>query len=198
MGDGAVGTAYQFGSASNYTHIDNNGRQTMVGSARTTRWIWCPSNAIQAAGVKPATRTVNDNGFAVLSFADGQEQETQANILMKNDMDTTASIYVCLGWSSPTVSQNCDWNLTYLITAENESTDTAGTALQTYAASSATANGFVLTTFEITEDQISDSDMCLHLVVWRDGDDGSDNLGAVAELHGIAIRYTANCLGAAP
>lgn len=191
-----MGTSYQFGSASNYTNVDNNGRVTMTGSARNVRWIWCPTNAIQAAGVKPATRTLNDNGFAVFSFADGLEQEVQANILIKNDMDLTEDCQICIGWSSPAQSLNCDWNVTYLLTGENTSTDAAGTPLQTYAASSATANGMVVTQFNIAAGTVIASHTCLHLVVWRDGDDGSDTLGDVAEMHGMSFRYVANCLGA--
>ena len=148
------------------------------------------SGAVRAAGVTPATLTVNGNNFVVLSFADGQEQEVQANVKIPDDIDDSVDAYVCLGWSSPTVSQDCDWVVTYLVSALNESTDQAGTPLQDYVASSATGDGLVISLFTIPAAGINATDVCIHLTIMRDGNDGSDNLGAVAELHGLALRYT--------
>jgi len=152
---------------------------------------WLPAGAIRAAGVKPATLTLNGAGFLVLSFADGQEQYGQSNLIIPDDIDRAIACYICVGWSSPTTSQDCDWEIEYLITAEDDDTDQAGTTAQDYAESSATADGLVVSSIAtIAGGTISADDICIHTQVMRDGDDGSDNLGDVAELHGMALLYT--------
>ena len=155
-----------------------------------TKYVWLSASATRAAGIKPATLTVNGNDWVVMSFADNQEQEVQANMMLPVDLDASQDIAICVGWSSPTISQDCDWEVTYLVTAVGEDTDQAGTTLQSYEESSGTADGLVQSEFTIAAANVDATDVCIHLVVARDGNDGSDNLGAVAELHGIAMRYT--------
>jgi len=195
---GSVGAKIGDGGTTNYTQISATGVQTMAGTARVTKYAWINAGAIKAAGIKPATSTVNGNGFSVLSFADGQEQYVQANIRIPDDIDLTAVSYICIGWSSPIISQDCDWNTIHLLTAANDDTDQAGTATQDYVESSSTADGLVITRMvTLAADSINSDEICIHLQLWRDGNDGSDNLGAVAELHGIVFEYTSNKLGEA-
>lgn len=185
------------GGTTNYASIAADGEINLYGTARVTKYSWMPANAVQAAGVKPATITINGSGFIVASFADGQEQQVQCNIQIPQDCDTTENVYVCIGWSSPTISQDCDWEVTWLVTKLNENTDQAGAPIQSYEESSGTANGLVFSLFTIAAANIDSDDLCLHLFIERDGNDANDNLGDVAELHGIALKYTANKLGTA-
>ena len=157
--------------------------------AGETAYAWISVSAVRAAGAKPATIGLNGNGWIVASFADGQEQQIQANLMIPSDCDTSEDINVCLGWSSPTISQDCDWEVTYIITKVDDDTDQAGTTLQSYEESSAVSDGLTRSTFVVAAANIDSDDICIHLIVERDGNDGSDNLGAVAELHGIALGY---------
>lgn len=158
-----------------------------------TAYEWIPADAVQAAGAKPATIGLNGGGFIVASFADNQEQQIQFNMIVPADMDRSQPCYLCAGWSSPTVSQDCDWEMTYLITAEDEDTEAAGTPSQSYQSSSATADGLVVSTLAtIAAGTITPDDVCLHCVLERDGNDANDNLGDVAEVHGVSLRYTKN------
>jgi hypothetical protein len=153
-----------------------------------TRYEWISVSAVRAAGVKPATVTVNGNGFVVASFADNQEQQIQANLKIPDMIDTSQPISICVGWSSPATGADCDWELTYLVTAMNEATDAAGATVQSYETSSAVADGLVVS--ELGSITVSSGDICIHVILERDGNDANDTLGAVAEVHGLALKYT--------
>ena len=189
--------AYRLGNGGNETAFDTNGRQTMAGNARVYAYDWIDASAIQSSGTKPAEYTVNTNGFAVIEFADNAEKEIQFSVKVHDCADLTADMAICVGWSSPTQSANCNWLLTYLVTAVNESTEAAGTPVDDLYASSATANGLVLSPIPIPAAAFSAGDVCIHCKLERDGDDETDTLSAVAHLHGIALKCVRNCLGGA-
>lgn len=163
---------------------------------KVTKYVWLPISAFRASGANAATIGLNGNGWIVASFADNLTRVVQANMKIPDDIDFNESMTICLGWSSPTVSGICDWEVDYLITAENESTEQAGTNLQSYETSSAIADGLISSDSFIVASGLCDStDICIHVVVTRDGGDAGDTLGDVAELHGMALLYTANRLG---
>jgi len=189
------------GAPTNYTNFAPDGLMNMVGTARVTKSVWIPAEALRSAGAKPAAIGVNGNGYVVMTFADNQEKEIQANIKIPEDCDVSATVSLCVGWSSPTAdpgddSKQARWILTCLVTAPNESTDAAGTASAAVLASASTvADGLIVTlTGTIT---IDTNDVCLHCKLERDGDDATDTLGDIVELHGIALVYTSNKLGTA-
>jgi hypothetical protein len=185
----------EMGDGTNYTEVKSDGEINLHGTARVTKYTWMSASATRAAGAKPATIGLNGSGWIVASFADGQEEQIQANIMIPPDADPDANIAICIGWSSPTISQNCDWEVTYLVTAANEDTDQAGVLVQSFEASSAVADGLVISALGNID--IDSGDVCVHVVVERDGNDVLDTLGDVAEVHGLALRYTADKLGAA-
>jgi hypothetical protein len=174
-----------------------DGELTQYGTARTIKYRWIPAEAIQTAGTKPASKTLNDNGYSVISFADNLEKEVQFNFKVPEDMDLSAASYLCVGWSSPATSETCDWDLTYLITALNDTTEAAGTNDQEDGTSSATANGLVQTSFTFAGATFTANDVCVHCKLMRDGDDANDTLGDIAELHGVMFKYYSNKLGEA-
>jgi hypothetical protein len=190
------GEPTRFGTPGNYTEFAADGEITQVGTARTIKYTWLSTSAVSAPTAGAATETVNGNGFAVYAFPDNLERYIRANIKIPSDIDLTADSYICLTWSSPTTSQNCDWEVTHLITAPGDSTDQAGAMNQSYEASSATADGLVMSQITtISGGTIQSDESTLHVIVMRDGNDASDNLGDIAELHGIAFKYTSNRLG---
>jgi len=161
-----------------------------------TKNVWMPASAARAPGIKPATYV--DHGISgAWSFADGAEEIIHANIMVPDDMDLSEDSIICLGWSSTTISQDCDWEIAYLITAvDGDTTAAAEDTVQSYEESSSVAEGMVKSEFcVIAGGTIVAGDVCLHVQVMRDGNDGSDNLGAAAEVHGIMLKYVANKLG---
>lgn len=163
---------------------------------KVTKYTWISISAARASGAQAATIGLNGNGWIVASFADNLVRQVQANIKIPEDIDFGYSMTLCLGWSSPTVSQFCDWEVIYLLTAAGESTEQAGTTLQSLEQSSAVADGMIFSSsFTIAANLYNSNDMCIHLVVQRDGNDATDTLGDIAEVHGIALQYTANRLG---
>jgi len=134
----------------------------------------------------------------VWSFADAQEQKVVGTLRIPVDRALGEDIVIVMGWSSATTSQDCDWEVAYLITQIGEDTSAAAQeTLQSYEESSSTANGFVVSEFTVGNAQIHDDDVCIHINIMRDGNDGSDNLGAAAHLHGICLKYTKDKLGTA-
>jgi len=182
-----------FGIPPNYSEFNSSGNLIHHGNARVRRYTWIPVNAIRATGVKPATIKLNGNGFIVASFADNQEQNVQADLMIPEDADRTEPIVVCVGWSSPATNKVCDWELTHLITKVGESTDVAGITTQQYGNSSSVANGLVRT--PVWSYDAGDDDICIHLILERDGNDPNDTLSDVAELHGIALEYISDKRG---
>ena len=195
MSDGTVRLG---DTATNYSQFATDGEQTMAGTARVYKTVWISASAIRAAGVKAATVGLNGGGYLVASFADNQEQQIQYNLPIPEDMDRSADCTLRVGWSSPTTSQDCDWEITWLATAEDDDTEAAGTTDTGFYESSGTADGLVVSSLEtIAGGTLGASDVCLHIVLERDGNDAGDTLGAVAEVHGVCLRYVSNKHGTA-
>ena len=174
--------------------IDN---VTVSDNAKVNKYEWISASGVCAPGASAASLTTNGNGFIIYSFADGLERYVRYNVKIPDDMDLSEDSYFCIGWSSPAQSLNCDWEMTYLFTAQNDSTDQAGTAdTNNYSTSSATADGLIVTSVvTIAGGTIQSDEVCAHVILMRDGNDAGDTLGDVAELHGVAFKYVANKLG---
>lgn len=165
--------------------------------ARVTKYLQLSPSAISGVGANAATLGLNGGNWLVWSFADAAEEQVQFNFMVPDDMELIEDAEILILWSSPTISQDCDWELSYLITAPDNDTEAVATDTnQDYVASSATGDGLVNTSMiTIAGGTIVVGDLCIHVVLQRDGDDGSDNLGDVAELHGVLFKYLANKLG---
>lgn len=190
-GTGAIGDR----TNGDFAHWASDGELTLNGTARVTKYTWLPADALQAAGAKPATQTLNGNGFAIYDFADNLEQQIQFNLAFPTDMDKNEDVYIGIGWSSPTIGGVADWELTYLITGLDDSTDQPGTLIQQYEYSSTTADGLTRSAFTIDHNLLTNDDICMHVILERDGNDANDNLTASAELHGVQLVYTSDKLG---
>ena len=168
----------------------------LTGDGRVTKNAWLPASAARAPGVKPATYV--DHGISgAWQFADGQEEYIHMNLMVPDDMDLSEESVLCLGWSSTTTSQDCDWEIAYLITAiDGDTSAAADDTVQSYEESSSVAEGLVRSGIcAIEGGAIGATDVCLHIQIMRDGNDGSDNLGAAAEVHGVVLSYVANKIG---
>ena len=158
-----------------------------------TKYIWLPAGAFRAGGAAPAVEELNDNGFIVLTFADGADKWAQGNLMVPKDMDFTQPSYLCLGWSSPATTKVAVWDVVCLVTEVGESTEQAGTTTSAIpTTSAAAANGLVRSSVvTFAANTLDEDDVCLHIQVMRDGNHGSDTLSEIAEVHGLAFLYTA-------
>jgi len=156
---------------------------------------WIQAEAIRAPTVNPATFA--DHGITgAWQFADNLTKVVVAKLPLSTDVDTSANGFIYLGWSSPTAAANCRWQVEYLIRAENESTIAAAEATLTQTeASSAVANGLVVSSFTIPAASLAATDNCLLVRITRLGADAADTLGDVANLLGICFHYVSNKLG---
>lgn len=162
-----------------------------IDEAQMEKWVWMPAQAVRAPGVKPATYV--DHGISgVWQFADAQEEIIVCNLKVPDLANRDESFYICVGWSSPAQNLFCDWEVAYLFTQIDEDTSAvAQQTLQAFCLSSLVANGLVISYFEVVPAQIHDDDVCIHTNVMRDGNDVGDTLGDVANVHGVALKYTA-------
>lgn len=188
-------TPVRFGSGANYTKTAADGEITQHGTARTRKQIWIQAEAIQAPGVNPAT--FQDLGISgVWQFADNLTKVVVCKLPLITDFDPSADAEVNLGWSSPSTTGTCRWQVGYLIRTTNEDMSAAAeNTLTSDESPSGTANGLVLTTFTIPNASFSSTDHCLLLRITRLG--AADTLGDVANLSGICLNYVSNKLGEA-
>jgi len=187
------------GGLTNYAQIATDGEITLAGTARVVKYQWYGANALAAGGANGATLGLNGNNWLVYSFADNADEYVQANIRIPTDMDLTAASYLSIAWSSPTTSATGIVDVTYLVNAENESTDQAGTSdTGNTITSSATGDGLVVSDIvTFAASSFGSTDVLIQLQIMRDGDNAADTLNDVLELHGLGLKYTANKLGEA-
>jgi len=149
--------------------------------------VWLGASGIQAPGTKPAT-LVNVGCDGAWEFADNQEQTISFNIRVPTNINLTQTVVLIIGWTSPSINLNCNWNVTYTITGLHEDVSVPCEYYRDFITnSSQIENGLVTTYFNITE--IKQSDKCIHMRIERDGNDATDTLSDVAHLHGICMRY---------
>ena len=196
----AIGTissgAITSGDGTNQFKTAADGEVSLEGTARVTKYSWISVSALRAAGASAATIGVNGNGFVVASFADNLDRRVQANMKIPDDADLTQPMYICVGWSSPATSLDCDWEVIYLMTAVDDDTDQVGTTVSDEPTSSSTADGLVVSVIAtFAGNSIAADTICVHIILQRKGTSILDTLGDIAEVHGISFKYTANKLG---
>lgn len=179
-----------------YADFAADGELNLHGTARVLKYSWLPAGAVRGVGANPASEALNASGFVILEFADAADDYAQFNTRIPEDADLSADISLCVGWSVPNLSANMDWGYGYLVTAENDDTEGAATTGTTTVTSSGTADGLnVDVVFTIAGGTLAASDFCLHVYIYRDV--SADTYGNPVDLHGVALRYTANKLGTA-
>jgi hypothetical protein len=190
-----------FGDGTNEAAFAADGELTLAGTARVTKSLWLNAGGIRAPGGKPAT-FVSYGLTGVWQFADqGVEanQETVSGTLkIPDEMDITVAPTFHVGWSADGVSPgNCEWQLEYLWISPDEATDGAAQETLTITvAASATADGFVFSTFTGI-DAPSGTDKAMLWRIKRLSAGGNDTIVDTVEMRGCAFAYTANKLGTA-
>ena len=195
--DYRVTIAHRFGDGTNYAEIKTDGEINLHGTARVKKQIWMQAEAIKAPLANPATFA--DLGISgAWQFPDNLTRYIICKLPLVTDIDTSVDAEVHFGWSSPTTSANCRWQVEYLVRAEDEDMTVAAEATLTQTeGSSATANGLNISTFIIPAAALAAADSCLLLRIARLGADAADTLGDVANLSGLCLNYVSNTLGEA-
>jgi len=149
--------------------------------------IWVDANAVKAPLVKPATWVAHGISGA-MEFSDGTDDTVVANIRIPFRFDRSITPTFTIGWSSASTG-NCEWQLEYNWSKENEDTTKAADAiLKETTAASTTANGVVLTTFtEITK--LTEDDICLHIRVKRLAAGSVDTIADTVEMFGMCLSF---------
>ena len=149
--------------------------------------VWVGASGLQAPGIKPATMVIEGCG-AAFEFTDNQEENVHFNMRIPNDIYLGRNLTLDFGWSSPTVSANGNWVFSYDATSLNDDV-TAGcdATLDELFTSSATANGFTMSRYQIST--VQPGDRCLHCTLERDGNDPLDTLNADAYLYGLCLSW---------
>lgn len=190
---------FRIGNTTNYVEFKDDGELSLAGTARVTKRMWISANAIKAVGALAATETVNGNGYYILSFADNLVRRVQYTFSIPTDMDLSVDSWLGMGWSSPATSADTYINMYYFITAPGDSTDQAGTSdTGNILTSSGTADGLVVSpVVTISGGTIQSDEVCIHVILERDGTQGTDTLNDVLELQGVSLQYVSNKLGIA-
>jgi len=157
------------------------------------KMIWLPAESFRVPGLKPAAFV--EYGISnALEFEDAKEQIIFSKIHIPYDIDPTIQPKLFLGWSSPTISQNCKWKLEYLWRAPNEAMDAAAEAIITDVyESSSVSKGLVISEIQLAN--LSSADACILIRITRLGDEVEDTLGNSAFLHGVCLEYISDKLG---
>jgi hypothetical protein len=137
--------------------------------------FWIGANGIQAPDIKPAT--IVDYGCSdAWEFSDNQEESVVFEIRVPTYINLSYTPTLSIGWSSPATSADCDWELNYTILSLDEDTDQSPCEYgqDHIYTSSSTADGLVISVFNITE--ISSDDVCIQFHLQRNGKDPSDTL----------------------
>lgn len=156
--------------------------------------LYISTDGFQAPGTKPAALVEVGIGHA-WEFTDGTDDTLFAKIRLPSDLDYNESIYIGIGWSTPTADAgNCRWQVEYLFRAIGEAINAAAddTLVNNFAAST-TAHGLVQSNIGIVT--AGASDVLLLMRIKRRADELGDTLGEDNHLHGIAIRYTSTTRG---
>ena len=189
------------GAPTNYANFAPDGELTLHGTARVSRETWVPATGLKAPGTKPAT-SVEIGISSAWEFTDATDDTLTGNISVPNNVDVSENVSFTIGWSSPTADPGDDskqavWQLEYALHAPGQDMDGAAETTKTATASaSTTADGLVMT--EITGiSEVEAGDVCFEFRLKRLGADGDDDLGDVAHVHGVCMKFVSNKLGAA-
>jgi len=197
--DGASGTLV----LDSLITVTDIGQLELLTTARVTKSIWVNAGGIKSPGGKPPDEIAHGVletpawQFGDEAVAANQEYIT-FNMEFPEDMDRSVAPVFCVGWSANGISPgNCEWELAYLYTAEDEDTSAGAQDTDTEIdAASATSDGLVITSFD-GMDVAGANDICLHGKLRRLSAGVNDTIVDTVELHGIALKYTSNKLGVA-
>jgi hypothetical protein len=149
---------------------------------------WLAANEIEGPAVGAAELVKHGISLA-WEFTNNKEEMVDFHLQVPSTINLSYDITFSIGWSSSVTSQNCNWNFTYITTqVDEDTTKTFEFGYDTFATSSATADGFVVTEFNLTGDIVA-NDLCIHASLLRDGNDVGDTINGDVHLHGVCLTY---------
>lgn len=192
----AAGSTFGDGGTTDYTEFSVLGSMSMHGDARVTRHMNIGAPTWKRGATAP-TETY-ENIFATLTFADAQDDEAHYTTWVPYRWDNTTDMTIDVRWQHDTVAKTGKvlWNLNYIGVKEGEDPAGAGTLISQLSAGNHAQDALIVTVFgtKMLAANLERHDD-LGLKLWRDGDDGTDDLTEGAELVAVHIHYTMNRLG---
>jgi len=149
---------------------------------------WKGATELYSIAAQPATATDLGVGRA-WEFADNADNSIGCDFGLPEDLADTSDVFIILLWSSPATSDSARWEIDYAIVAEDDTTDGSGVNSGQSIGPSATANGLVSTSFTIDNSEFSDGDDLIILRITRNHDHADDELGDVAHLKAVGIKF---------
>jgi len=161
---------------------------TAVSSAVITRkdGVWLGADALRAPGANAAT-LIKFGCDGAWEFQDNAERQISFNFRIPENINFDYPITFIIGWSSPTTSADCNFNISYTTTEVDEDTSVPCEYYQDIIiTSSSVADG--LTVSQITITEITEDDKCIHMQVLRDGNDPLDTINDDVYIHGLCFN----------
>lgn len=188
----------EFGSAADRTDFDTDGIMTLYGNARLTRHMAIGAGSWKIGAGAPTASF--ENHFPTLLFADGRDDAAHYGTWVPSRWDDTTDMTLYVHWKmdDDTKVGNVLWNLNYIGAKEGENPAGGGTLISQLSAGNHPQDEIIVTEFatKMLAANLERADD-LGLKIWRNGDDGNDDLTENAELVAIHIHYTMNQFGEA-
>ena len=185
-----------FGTDPNYITIDQHGTMSFYGDARYHKHLVVGAGSFKLGATAPTAGY--ETIFPTLAFGDGSDDQAHYATWVPFRWDDTTDMTLMIHWQHDTLIKTGKvlWNLTYFGVSAGEDPAGAGTTISQLSAGNHLASSLIETEFttKILASNLSRMDD-LGLLIWRNGDDGTDTLTEAAELVAVHIHYIENQLG---
>ena len=164
--------------------------------------IWVPANAMtpqttNGAAAGSVETTTNDVMLETLDFDATTDEFAQFSLQMPKSWDE-GTLVVQFSWSHPSTATNFGvvWGCQAVAFANDDALDTAWGTAVTVTDTGGTTDDLYITseTSAMTVAGTPGAEEVVYFRVYRDADNGSDNLAVDARLHGVKIHWTRNAL----
>ena len=156
-------------------------------SISTTQTQWLGAQGIRGIGEFPA-EYVEVGNSGVLEYDDGKISNAFGSFAPDPRANFSVTPVFKMGWSSPEITGNVVWMITYqsLLPGENSATATE-TIIYLNSTVSGTANGIKIEEVELSGMGWNYSYVCIPVKIERLGTNTSDTASGVAQLHGMCV-----------
>lgn len=176
--------------------LDLHGTLTLHGEGRKLGHVVIGAATWKKGATAPTASY--ENIFPTLIFGDGNEDDAHYSTYVPYQWDNTTNMEVYVHWQHDDDAKTGKvlWKLDYIGVKEGEDPAGAGATLSQLSAGGHPQDELIETVFStkiLAANLERDDDLGLR--IWRDGDDGADDLTEGAELITLHIHYVKNRLG---
>jgi len=194
--DKFIASSAQFGTATDYLAIAEDGELTLVGDSRVRGFMRLDPKRFKIPAANYPGETF-EGIFYTLDFDDSTEESAYAEVEIPCDWDNTTDISVSVYWFHDNADNGAvKWGLEYRAIKCGEAISDTTTTITATSAGNHAAGELVCTTFTtgISAADLERGDE-LAIRLYRDADDAADTLGEDARVIAVQFCYTKNRLG---